>query len=37
MRSTLVTSKVNGTRPDPAFTPARPDEFVARLEELLGR
>ena len=37
LRSTLITLDVPGTRPSPAFTPARPDEFVALLDELLGR
>ncbi|OLP00166.1 hypothetical protein BVU76_22075 [Mycolicibacterium porcinum] len=36
IKSTLITLKVNGTRPDPAFTPQRPTEFVALLDELLG-
>ncbi|WP_454792890.1 hypothetical protein [Mycolicibacterium lutetiense] len=36
LRSTLITLDVPGTYPKPAFTPARPEEFVARLEELLG-
>jgi hypothetical protein len=36
-RSTLVTLDVAGTRWRPAFTPARPDEFVVQLQELLGR
>lgn len=36
-RSTLVTLDVPGTYPNPAFTPARPDEFVALLDELLQR
>lgn len=35
-KSTLVTLDVPGTWPSPAFTPARPDEFVALLDELLG-
>lgn len=34
-RSTLVTLDVPGTWPSPAFTPARPDEFTALLDELL--
>ncbi|MBU9767181.1 hypothetical protein FR943_25540 [Mycobacterium sp. TNTM28] len=37
LRSTLITLDVRGTYPKPAFTPVRPDEFVARLDELLGR
>ncbi|MGV9801994.1 hypothetical protein ACWDTP_28510 [Mycobacterium sp. NPDC003449] len=36
-RSTLITLDVPGTYPRPAFTPADPEEFVARLDELLGR
>ena len=36
-KSTLITLDVPGTRPSPAFTPARPDEFTALLDELLGR
>ncbi|WP_068188571.1 hypothetical protein [Mycobacterium sp. UM_CSW] len=35
-KSTLITLDVPGTWPSPAFTPARPDEFVALLDELLG-
>jgi len=35
-RSTLITLDVPGTWPSPAFTPARPDEFTALLDELLG-
>ncbi|UMB69865.1 hypothetical protein [Mycobacterium paraterrae] len=34
-RSTLVTLDVPGTRPSPAFTPARADEFTALLDRLL--
>lgn len=37
LKSTLVTLKVPGTRPSPAFTPDDPDAFVALLDELLGR
>lgn len=37
LKSTLVTLDVPGTRPSPAFTPARPDDFVELLDELLGR
>lgn len=37
IKSTLVTLDVPGTRPNPAFTPLRPDEFVAVLDELLER
>lgn len=36
LKSTLVTLDVPGTRPRPAFTPARPDEFVTLLEDLLA-
>lgn len=36
IKSTLITLKVNGTHPDPAFTPQRPNEFVATLDALLG-
>jgi hypothetical protein len=34
-RSTLITLDVPGTRPSPAFTPARADEFTALLDRLL--
>ena len=37
LRSTLITLDVPGTRPSPAFTPARPDEFTALLDELLSQ
>jgi hypothetical protein len=36
IKSTLVTLDVPGLRPSPAFTPQRPKEFLARLDELLG-
>lgn len=36
LRSTLITLDVPGTWPSPAFTPARPDEFTALLDELLA-
>lgn len=36
LKSTLVTLDVEGTFPHPACTPARPDEFVAVLAELLA-
>jgi hypothetical protein len=36
IKSTLVTLDVPGTRPKPAFTPQRPDEFLARHDELLN-
>ncbi|MCH9640728.1 MAG: hypothetical protein K0U70_13830 [Actinomycetia bacterium] len=35
LKSTLVTLDVPGTRPDPACTPAHPEQFVELLEELL--
>ena len=35
IKSTLVTLDVPGVRPSPAFTPQRPQEFLARLDELL--
>ncbi|MBW0017514.1 MAG: hypothetical protein JO236_08225 [Mycobacterium sp.] len=37
LKSTLITLDLPGTSPTPAFTPARPDEFTAVLDELLGR
>ncbi|WP_156689452.1 hypothetical protein [Mycobacterium sp. Marseille-P9652] len=37
LKSTLITLDVPGTWPSPAFTPARPDEFTALLDELLSR
>ncbi|UXA07070.1 hypothetical protein KXD96_02605 [Mycobacterium sp. SMC-2] len=37
LKSTLVTLDVPGVRPSPAFTPARPEEFIALLNELLGQ
>ncbi|OHV04684.1 hypothetical protein [Mycobacterium talmoniae] len=36
LKDTLITLQVPGTWPSPAFTPERPEEFVALLEELLG-
>ncbi|EFG77280.1 hypothetical protein HMPREF0591_2808 [Mycobacterium parascrofulaceum ATCC BAA-614] len=36
-KSTLITLDVPGIRPRPAFTPARPDEFTALLDELLSQ
>ncbi|HTX94665.1 MAG TPA: hypothetical protein VME67_07365 [Mycobacterium sp.] len=36
-KSTLITLDVPGTWPRPAFTPARPDEFTALLEDLLSQ
>ena len=35
-KSTLITLDVPGTWPSPAFTPARPEEFTALLDELLS-
>ena len=35
IKSTLVTLDVAGARTNPAFTPQRPTEFLARLDELL--
>jgi hypothetical protein len=37
LRSTLITLDVPGHRFRPAFTPERPDEFTALLDELLSR
>jgi hypothetical protein len=34
MRSTLITLDIPGTKP--AFTPARPEEFIACLDRLLA-
>ena len=36
-KSTLVTLDVAGAKTNPAFTPQRPTEFLARLDELLER
>ncbi len=36
IKSTLVILEVAGTQPDPAFTPLRPKEFLAVLDELLA-
>ena len=36
LKSTLVTLEVPGTWPSPAFTPARPEDFLAAAGELLG-
>ncbi|MBB5166620.1 hypothetical protein [Mycobacterium sp. AZCC_0083] len=36
IKSTLVTLDVPGTRPSPAFTPLRANEFVTVLDELLA-
>ncbi|GAY15900.1 hypothetical protein [Mycobacterium sp. shizuoka-1] len=35
VKSTLVTLDVPGTHPSPAFTPVKPREFLAVLDELL--
>jgi len=35
IKSTLITLDVAGARPKPAFTPQRPKEFLAKLDELL--
>jgi hypothetical protein len=37
LKSTLVTLDVPGLKLRPAFTPARPEEFVAVLDRLLER
>lgn len=37
LRSTLITLEVPGTWPSPAFTPAKPDEFLTLFDEVLGR
>ena len=37
IKSTLVTLDVAGARTNPAFTPQRPTEFLAKLDELLER
>ncbi len=37
LKSTLVTLDVAGAKTNPAFTPQRPTEFLARLDELLDR
>jgi hypothetical protein len=36
IKSTMVILDVPGTRPNPAFTPLRANEFVAVLDELLA-
>src|SRR5246127_1894242 len=36
-KSMLITLDVPGTWPSPAFTPARPDQFTALLDELLSQ
>lgn len=36
LRSTLVTLDVPGSGRAPAFTPARPEEFLTLFDELLG-
>lgn len=35
IKSTLVTLDISGARQQPAFTPSRPEEFLAMLEEVL--
>ncbi|KQY07253.1 hypothetical protein ASD37_14425 [Mycobacterium sp. Root135] len=37
VKSTLVTLDIPGTRPSPAFTPLRANEFTAVLDQLLER
>jgi hypothetical protein len=37
LKSTLITLDIPGIRPTPAFTPARPDEFIALFDQLLAR
>lgn len=37
LKSTLVTLDVPGLKLRPAFTPKRPEEFIAMLDELLER
>jgi len=37
LKSTLVTLDVPGVRPVPACTPARPDDFIALLDDLLSK
>ncbi|SOJ58003.1 hypothetical protein MSIMFB_05485 [Mycobacterium simulans] len=37
LKSTLVTLDVPGARPQPACTPARPNDFIALLDDLLSR
>jgi hypothetical protein len=36
LRSTLITLDVPGTRLNPAFTPADPEQFISVLDELLS-
>ena len=36
LKSTLITLDVPGTYPRPAFTPVDPEEFITRLDELMG-
>lgn len=35
LKTTLVTLDVPGSYPSPAFTPVRPEEFLAMLDEVL--
>ena len=37
IKSTLIILDIDGVRPAPAFTPQRPKEFLAVLDELLER
>lgn len=37
LKSTIVTLKIVGAKPSPAFTPERPKEFLAVLDRLLER
>lgn len=37
LKSRLIILDVPGTWPSPAFTPGRPDEFIALFDELLAR
>lgn len=36
LKSTLITLDIPDARWQPAFTPARPDDFIALLDELLS-
>jgi hypothetical protein len=37
LRSTLITLEVPGTWPSPAFTPAKPEDFLATFDAALTR
>jgi len=37
LKSTIVTLQIVGAKPSPAFTPERPEEFVAVLDRLLEK